>query len=531
VEVKQFLIIAATIVVGLLALAAAVAALTPAPFDPVKYELQQIAIEQARSLAPVQTFTAAAWSLMPLAAAAAALVMATAWGSVAIIRFRHERHPDDRGLLPVPVYRLDDVSPQALGAYHGARQIEAARQPVPVTVTYSPSNAPHYAPHSAPSYAPRLDYRGELERAALPAPDEPTAGQPAILVPSFAQLLDGGRVGRGQPLLLGMDAETGAELPGAWLDLYATATAGLPGSGKTTSQRFFAAQTALHGARFVVCDPHASAGPDSLAGTLAPLRSVYLCEPAEEPKAILEAVRYVASIGEARKKGRDRDQTPIILWVDELTGLLGRSDVGDELASLLEQIAQEYRKKWVYLSASGQIWTASRMTSELRDSLASVLCHRMKRSQARLLLPTEEAQQVERLAAGEAILWRTSGVTTRVHIPNTTAADVTRVALQLGGGAPPVAAPETRPLGFRPTRGGGAGGGASGAALPQPHRAHANAPNLTAEELRIVAEFLGGKSPSALATELNGGKRSGDGFNAAARRVADILRRALGASG
>ncbi len=33
------------------------------------------------------------------------------------------------------------------------------------------------------------------------------------------------------------------------------------------------------------------------------------------------------------------------------------------LAALLELIAQEYRKKWGYLSASGEIWTAACMTS------------------------------------------------------------------------------------------------------------------------------------------------------------------------
>jgi hypothetical protein len=43
-----------------------------------------------------------------------------------------------------------------------------------------------------------------------------------------------------------------------------------------------------------------------------------------------------------------------------------------------------------------------------------------------------------------------------------------------------------------------------------------------------VAAFLGGKSPSDLAAELNGGKKSGDAYAQAARKVADILRRALG---
>ena len=90
-------------------------------------------------------------------------------------------------------------------------------------------------------------------------------------VTTFAQLLSRGRVGKGNPLLLGFDVETGGELVGSWLDLYSTIVSGLPGSGKTTSQRFLACQTALQGARFAICDPHAGAADDSLAATLAPL--------------------------------------------------------------------------------------------------------------------------------------------------------------------------------------------------------------------------------------------------------------------
>jgi hypothetical protein len=81
----------------------------------------------------------------------------------------------------------------------------------------------------------------------------------------------------------------------------------------------------------------------------------------------------------------------------------------------------------------------------------------MKRSQARLLLPTAEAAQVERLATGEAVLWRTNGATAVVKIPNTTALDVQHVAWMVTGNgygdgyaeaAPPSAthAPGTRHL-------------------------------------------------------------------------------------
>lgn len=343
---------------------------------------------------------------------------------------------------------------------------------------------------------------------------------------TFAGLLEAGSVGRGRPLLLGYDLDDGQALTGSWSDLYSTATAGLPGTGKTTSQRFYACQTALHGARFVVCDPHASAGDDSLAATLSPLRSLFMVDPAEEPRHILEAVRYAASIGDARLKGRSSDRGPVILWVDELTSLLGRSDVGDDLAGALEQIAQEHRKVGVYLAASGQIWTAARIPTTLRDSLASVLCHRMKRGQARTLLPTEEAAMVERLGTGEAVLYRTSGATSRVRIPNTTAEDVVCVAGLLTGpplGLARAATGATVALAdaSRPSRGRVADAPSDDAAsaLERP-----KAPR-DAETARMLARFADGASVHELAAELAGSDNTGSrAYKVARGRVEALLR-------
>lgn len=358
--------------------------------------------------------------------------------------------------------------------------------------------------------------------------------------PSCSELIRDGHVGKGNPLILGY--EDGKELTGSWLDLYATITAGLPGSGKTTTQRFFAIQTALHGAKFAVGDPHAGAADDSLAATLDPLRDIYLCEPASEPKAILEIVRYVADIGHKRVTGQDRNTTPIVLWLDELTGLLGRSDVGPDIAELLERIAQEYRKRFIYLSASGQIWTAARTTSELRDSFASVLCHRMKRSQARLILPTEEAAQVERLGTGRAVLWRTSGATSIVTVPNTTAEDVRRVAglltddaatmprvgptIQLPRGVPlatPVAPthnpdmPQGRPEVSQKV--------ASADVATLASESGRSATSRTAESLRAAALFFDGKNPAEIVYELRGIKSSqGKTYQKALDEILDLIR-------
>jgi hypothetical protein len=479
-------------------------------YDPVQAARQEAQIAAIERRAALDAIIGPAFQIV-LFLAFCALVCIALYYFAAVVgaaaaRFRYERRPDARGLLPVGVAELQRSAPAALAAYHATQHAAASRQAVPASLTYSP----HYS---------RID----PDRTVGTLVAEPAASAPA-LVPTFADLLAQRRIGKGQPLLLGFDRDTGSELVGSWLDLYATATAGLPGSGKTTSQRFFAAQTALHGARFVVCDPHAGAADDSLAATLEPLRSIYLCDPAEDPRRILEAVQYVAHLGEERVSGRSRETTPIILWLDELTGLLGRSDVGNDLAELLEKIAQEYRKRYVYLSASGQIWTAARTSSELRDSLASVLCHRMKRSQARLLLPTEEAAQAERLQTGEAVLWRTNGATAIVTIPNTTAGDVRSVAGMLGDHQ----ATGDRVIRLPTEAWRKPGGSLAEARTEQATTASGRAGGISAEAQRAAALFLGGSDLAAVVYALRGVRSSeGRRYQTALAEVQALIRTAL----
>ena len=464
--------------------------------DPQEREARQaLTYRQAQldaSLQPVDLFAAAIWRLIPpaliIAAGATGLAIAwQRWGRTA-----------------------------SIAAGYTIEAIRADRQQLPAGLQHlTYTNAPRIA---APMTAP-----AQLGLAE-PGPEEETDP------PAAAELLQRGRMGKGNPLIMGYEGSQ--ELTGSWLDLYATITAGLPATGKTTTQRFFAIQTALHGARFAVADPHAGAAEDSLAATLDPLRGIYLCDPAEEPRQILELARYVADIGEQRVKGRDPDRTPIILWLDELTGLLGRSDIGAELAGVLERIAQEYRKRQIYLSASGQIWTAARTTSELRDSFASVVCHRMKRSQARLLLPTEEAAAVERLPTGRAILWRTSGATSLIAIPNTTASDVQRVAGLLEADAATMPRMATAAATSRPSN------GYTGPGQPQPESsqfvasedrlqsAAERAKPASAEARRAAALFMGGMSrPADLVWELRKVKSSEGGrYQAALVEVMELVR-------
>jgi hypothetical protein len=400
------------------------------------------------------------------------------------------------------------AAPTSIASHYTVKALQAEHQhpAVPQSLTYSP----HYS------------HRGEL--AAPPALDAIVRDVEGV--PTFAQLLDRGRIAPGKPLLLGYEQVDGQELAGSWLDLYSTAVSGMPGSGKTTSQRFLACQTALQGAQFAICDPHAGATDDSLASTLAPLSSAFLCEPASRDKDILEVVRTVANIGRRRVEGKDSSTRPLILWVDELTSLLGRSSVAEPLAELLEQVAQEYRKRGVFVCASGQIWTAARTSSELRDSFASVICHRMKRAQARLLIPTEEAEQVERLPIGSAVLWRTSGVTTVIQVPNTTAADCVRVGGLLA----------TPRLLNQPS---GSHSEASLKPLSMPNGSHLEANTeanperlhsapIRAEAARVAQMFVDGMNPADIVRELRGVKSNEGGkYQAALSEVLNLLREGM----
>lgn len=278
----------------------------------------------------------------------------------------------------------------------------------PKTLSITDNHALSLANHN------RQDIQGLEASAAAP-----------VNVPTFRQLLDAGTVGAGQPMLLGFTAD--GPLQGSWNDLYSAAIAGATGSGKTTTTRFIASQGALQGAEFAIIDPHAGAGDESLAGTLAPLYHSFKWQPATTNDEILDLVTLIENEIDRRARYGGAE-APLIVAVDELTALLKKPSLEKSLAIMLERIAQEGRKLRIYAMLCGQIWSASRSGgSELRDSLASAYVHRIKRAQARFLLPPEEAADAERLATGAALFYRTSGEIEALTIPNTTARDVVEV--------------------------------------------------------------------------------------------------------
>jgi hypothetical protein len=406
------------------------------------------------------------------------------------------------------------------GHRYAMRQLTAQTQ-----VLVSDAQHRHALPIQTLTYSPHFSNRVD-QAAALPG-DTAHDAQPAS-VPTFADLLAQGAIGldaqnRKQPLILGYSE--GSPVDGAWLDVYSSALAGMPHSGKTTSQRFLACQLALLKSRFIVCDPHMQAGDDSLAATLAPLQGQYLCEPADEPGAILESIRYADSIGHARITGKDSSRDPVVLWIDELNGLLADATVGPELVRLLKETARQYRKIGVYISAVAHTWSASSTggNSDLRANFASRMCHRMERSQARLLLPTELAEKVERLQPGQAVLhsMRHSAVLT---VPQTTAHDVRTVAGLLTGDQPTVEVP--------PKTSAPAGPGevllysdCSANEVPTERTSNAAASQpLPADVARVLALFAEGHSTGEIAQQVYGAPKSGGKSTEARRLVESVIR-------
>jgi hypothetical protein len=449
---------------------------------------RQIAMDARRDeqLDELRTFTAGFMTVLPIVAVLG--IGALAARAITAFAFKPVK-ADENGLYPLLHAQLIETAPQAALAFHQAKQIAAGQQPTPQTVSTT--------------YAPHVVYRPQNE---LPPPSAPSQ---VIQVPAFAQLLASGAIGQGQPLLLGY-TETGA-LTGGWRDLCSSAVAGISGSGKTTTLRFLASQSAMHGARFLVLDPHADAGQESLAATLMPLSGAFLAQPATTDKQILDVVKLAQNRLQGRIKGTESDRTPIIVACDEFTSLMRSERLTDPLGGLLESISQEGRKVGVFALLSGQIWSADRSGgSKLRDSLASAYVHRIKRRQAGMLLGMgDRLPDTSDLPAGQAVLLRTSGELARVAVPLTTQQDVLAVGTMLQKApASPFRAPSA-PL--------------PRVTVESPH-AGANQAPASQQEGEILTLLAAGKTPSQVVRELFG-VANGNAYASASREVAAVVSR------
>jgi hypothetical protein len=300
-----------------------------------------------------------------------------------------------------------------------AAQVEIARAALPLPpATFSPSVT--YSPH----YSSR--YQGG-EAGALPS----TGTEAIPAAPTFAELLQAGRIGQGQPLLLGFAGSEG--LWGGWGDLYSSAIGGLSGSGKSWAACSLLAQSALNGARLLLIDPDAS-NAESLAARLSPLAARFICDPAEDDSDIQTVISLAAREIERRRAAKDERHSPLVIAIDEYAALQ-RGSAGEALSGLVEDIARRGRRLGVYAMCLSQVWQASRSGGgHTRDAFASAYVMRMRAKQASMLtgLPARDLPgDILELPSGQGYLLTTRGELVRVAQPVTTPGDMQRVAALL----------------------------------------------------------------------------------------------------
>ena len=474
-------------------------------YDPAAYAAQERALAQAEALAPLDLALAAAWRLVPLAAVVGALALA---GRYLWLRLRIVRVDG----APVDLARLDDVTPAVLATYGQARVLDAQRPHVPHSLTYSPH------------WSNRQDTAAPLALA------EGEQAAPALVVPSFAQLLDTGRIGPGNPLLLGVDTE-GAPIKGSWLDLFSVGIGGLSGSGKTWTGVYLLSQAVLLGARVALLDPH-SGDSEGITQRLDPLASAgrYLCDPAGDPRTMLATVKLISDELERRKAGKVASRQPWVIVADEFSALM-RGDLAGPLAALFEAIAQEGRKLGIYGLALGQSWTASRSGgTEVRDSLASCYIHRLRPTQARYLsgLSADELpDDVLELPSGTAYLLSTRGELQRLTIPQMTGADVVRVASLVASGVASTGADVSPTSPLVPPYG-KPDGSLMEASADVTSRAAERAPGASAEARTAAAHFLDGDDLATVVFKLRDVKSTeGRRYQKAAAEVQALIREGL----
>jgi ABC-type cobalamin/Fe3+-siderophores transport system ATPase subunit len=283
---------------------------------------------------------------------------------------------------------------------------------------------PPQAPHTL-TYAPHLRYSNDVQGALA----EPPA--PALSVQDFWSLFTGGHLPQ-QGFFMGYSLDDGQPILADWRNLYSVLIGGQSGAGKSTLIRSILAQSALQGGRFLVLDPHFSAGEESLGASLLPLQTRMIADPASTDEGMRDTLRYTATIGQRRLQGKDDDRTPLILVVDELTGLLTRSAIADELTGVLGRISQETRKVGVFCLAIGQQFSSEVMSTAVRNSFVSYLSCRTRRDVARIMSgSTTFAKAAETLTTGQAVWLTPAGDFHRLAVPNTTKQHIHQVAQTL----------------------------------------------------------------------------------------------------
>lgn len=389
--------------------------------------------------------------------------------------------PDKMGRLP--------VSREALTQGDYDRVVHRVYELLAVAEVERAVHQPGQTPHS---YSPKIDVKPARETPTII--DAVPTQNTDVTVPTFHELLQTNQIGpsatgQRQPIILAYGDE--GAITGDWRMIYSTGLGGLQGSGKTWTAAYLITQSALNGAKLVICDPHAE-DDESLATRVAPLKSAFLCDIADDEQSIIDALSLADDVLQRRKKGNP-DRTPLIVAVDEWTALR-RGKLAEKLPKIIEDFSTEGRKLQCHVMLLGQRWD-KQSVGDFRNTLASSFVHRMRSEEARMMtglrantLPDDTLQ----LPPGTCYLLDTYGHLRRARIPHITSHDIAQAAQHIGE---PAQIDETKTrfhMGFKPPTSAAARNPDETQMKPkvETHETSSPSPGTPQEESRILSLFF-----------------------------------------
>lgn len=191
------------------------------------------------------------------------------------------------------------------------------------------------------------------------------------------------------------------------------AVAGAPGSGKTYTMSNLIALAMHKRVKVVLCDPQAeSTSVQSLGNMCQPLAHAFYKPIAVEEVDILKAAAQVYNIGYLRATGKDTSMEPVLLVIDEFSGLMIGNPHADKTIEVLTKIGSQMRKYNIRVLLGGTSWKASIVGGELGTTLRNLIrfkvIHGITPIEAAYLtygMPREELKQLDNLSTGWALAY------------------------------------------------------------------------------------------------------------------------------
>ncbi len=352
------------------------------------------------------------------------LILAGAYARVKMKRSSvHTAHIGQHGSIPVHYKDLQDFYPIAVNL--SLAEIEASAS----TAHQKAYNISRQMIEDITSYTRAIAGKRGVMFSGSELPDGLQTALPTSLsVPSFTELLEGGAVAPGKPIIMGFHQRQAQER--SLKDLKSLAIAGWQGSGKTMSMAYLVASSILaYGVRVYIVDPHKHHA-EGLYPLIKPLEKtghVTVINPFDTPNLIENLNETL----DRRLAGKEASEPGILLVIDELARL-AKMDCFETLVTFLERCTEETRKANITFIGSSHKWTARHFKgrADIRGCMNSMLIHKTKPSQADLLL---EDSQDKRLVKhihrpGDAILATDFGLPTLVAMPYCTPKDMEKVA-------------------------------------------------------------------------------------------------------